>query len=246
MQLEESILIADEHTLCREGWAALLNQRWKGATTTQTGRFAGVISALSGDDSITLVIVDLNLPGLNEMAGIRCIRAHYPNVRIVVTAGSLNRYSIVECLRAGVHGCIDKSLCSAEVAEALTAIRSGRIYVPAMMSDEAEEERPPDVPKLLSGRQREVLDQLAAGKSNKEIAHRLGIAEGTVKVHIHAVFRILGVRNRVGAAAALRNIESVFVPEPALPGLLRPAQRVGDPPDFPTSRERIPRIDGAF
>ena len=229
MLLEGTILIADEQSLCREGLAALLERSWSGLTIAHADRFAGLIGALSGDESVTMVIVDLSLPGLNEIAGIRHVRAHYPNVRIVVTAASLHRDSIVECLRAGVHGCIAKSLCSAEVVEAFATIGNGRIYVPALMSGEIAEECRPDVPKLLSGRQREVLHELAAGKSNKEIARRLGIAEGTVKVHVNAVFRTLGVRNRVGAAAALREIDSNSVAfEPALPGLLHPYRRAGD------------------
>ena len=229
MVLEGTILIADEQSLCREGLAAVLERRWSGLTIAHAERFAGLIGILSGDEAVAMVVVDLNLPGLNEIAGIRHVRAHYPTARIVVTAAYLHRDSIVECLRAGVHGCISKSLCSAEVVEAFATIGHGRIYVPALMSGEIAEECRPDVPKLLSGRQREVLHELAAGKSNKEIARRLGIAEGTVKVHVNAVFRTLGVRNRVGAAAALRKTDSNSVAfEPALPGMLHPYRRVED------------------
>lgn len=224
-----TILIADEQSLCREGLTALLDRNWSGLTIAHADRFAGLIGILAGDEAVAMVVVDLSLPGLNEVAGIRHIRAHYSNVRIVVTAAYLHRDSIVECLRAGVHGCIAKSLCSAEVVEAFATIGQGRIYVPALMSGEIAEECRPDAPKLLSERQREVLHELAAGKSNKEIARRLGIAEGTVKVHVNAVFRTLGVRNRVGAAAALREIDSTSVAfEPALPGMLHPYRRADD------------------
>lgn len=228
MPLEGTVLIADEQPLCREGLAALLGRLRSGLAVAQADRFAAVIGVLSAE-TITLIVVDLNLPGLNDISGIRRLRAHYPMVRIAVTASFLNRDMIVECLRAGVHGCIAKASPSTELMEALEIIGNGRIYVPANVSDEAPEEHPTAAPKLLSQRQREVLDVLASGKSNKEIARQLGIAEGTVKVHVNAVFRTLGVHNRVGAAAALRNLEeNPDGSEPALPGLLHPSRRIGD------------------
>lgn len=229
MPLEGTVLIADEQPLCREGMAALLSRLRSGLAIVQADRFAAVIGALSADEAITLIVVDLTLPGLNDVAGIRRLRARYPAIRIAVTASSLNRDSIVECLRAGVHGCIAKASPSAELMEALKVIGNGRIYVPANVSDVSPDEHPVHTSQLLSQRQREVLDVLASGKSNKEIARQLGIAEGTVKVHVNAVFRTLGVHNRVGAAAALRKLEeNPDASEPALPGLLHPLRRVGD------------------
>ena len=229
--LDGNILIADEQSLCREGLVALLNRTWSDATIEQADSFTGAMRALSGDDAIKVAIVDLNLPGLSEIAGIRHLRTRFPRVRIVVTAAVLRRDTVVDCLRAGVHGCIAKSLPATEIVEALDTIAKERIYVPSIVGEEMTSGG--DLlasPNHLSGRQQEVLAILAIGKSNKEIARELGIAEGTVKVHVNAVYRALGVNNRVGAVAALRDIENGgggF--EPALPGLLHPNRQPASP-----------------
>lgn len=226
MLLDGTILIADEQSLCREGLISLLRRSGGQEPVVQVDRFEGVLGALANNQAIASLIIDLNLPGLRGSSGIRLVRSHYLDLGILVTAASFDRASVLECLNAGAHGCIAKSLCCTEITDALRTIGNGKIYAPASFRDEIGHEPAPKAPIPLSNRQREVLEQLAAGKSNKEIARKLGIAEGTVKIHLNAVFRTLGVRNRVGAAAAFRNAESGVVPsEPVLPGLVQNAWR---------------------
>lgn len=230
MLLKGTILIADEQSLCREGLTSLLIRNGGQQPVAQADRFEGVLKELANDQAIALMIIDLDLPGLNASSGIRLTRLHYPDLRILVTAASFDRACVVECLSAGAYGCIAKSLCCTEIAQALETIGNGRVYAPATFHDELDHDPTPKIPIPLSDRQRDVLEQLAAGKSNKEIARKLGIAEGTVKVHLNAVFRALGVHNRVGAASAFRNAESgIVASEPLLPGLLHSRLRPGLP-----------------
>ena len=112
-------------------------------------------------------------------------------------------------ISAGVHGYIPKSLPSAEIANAIRTILDGGIYVPpalgrrepdtAVRSNEALEA------DKLTSRQKEVLAELLKGRASKEIARTLDIAEGTVKIHLAAIYRALGVRTRAEAIARLKS-----------------------------------------
>jgi DNA-binding NarL/FixJ family response regulator len=109
-------------------------------------------------------------------------------------------------LSAGSHGFIPKNSSSLELEHALRATAGGQVFVSPMSADRsAPESSQPRTfnESQLTARQKEVLDLLAAGKSNKQIAWALGISEGTVKVHVNAAFRTLGVHNRVNATTAL-------------------------------------------
>lgn len=121
-------------------------------------------------------------------------------------------------LAAGAHGYIPKRLALEDMLRAFDTALNGQIYVPPGISQVVEPARRSAAvdSSSLTGRQREVISLLAKGRSNKEIARALNIAEGTVKVHVAAIFRLFGVRNRVSAAAALMEAASG---EPLLPGL---------------------------
>jgi len=120
---------------------------------------------------------------------------------------------VLLALEAGAHGYVPKSLGAAELAQALQAIRAGTIYVPRLLADitavAGEPSSPVIRPEVPSGasplgitkRQQDVLELIVRGLSNKEIARELNLGEGTVKVHVAALFRTLGVTSRSAAAA---------------------------------------------
>lgn len=196
--------------------------------------------------SIGLVTIDLGLPGLQKSAGLRDLRVRYPDVRVVVVAASRDRDVVLDALGAGVHGYIPKDVSVQETAEALRNVIAGHMYVPSFVSDltarkeAAADASSPANDAALTSRQFEVLNLLAAGRSNKEIARLLSIAEGTVKVHIAAAFRMLGVHNRVSAAAAMQ--ARAFSDDPFdtyLPGIL---EERPDPPVLRRSFDALPQI----
>lgn len=207
---KSEILVAESHPLCREGLTALFARNLGFSVIHEASDFPTAMARIAGHDSIGVVTVDLDLPGLRNGEGLRDLRVRYPSVRVVVIAATWDRDLILDALSAGVHGYIPKDLPVPQMLGALRMVMAGRIYVPDIVSDismrkslggagEAVEHD-----TILTGRQYEVLSLLAAGRSNKEIARLLRIAEGTVKVHIAAAFRMLGVHNRVSAAAAMR------------------------------------------
>lgn len=229
------ILVADNHPLCREGLTTLFARNFGLSNIFEASDFPAVLSRIATRPSIGFVTIDLGLPGLHKSEGLRDLRVRYPDVRVVVVAAPRDRDVVLEALGAGVHGYIPKDVSVQEMAEALRNVIAGRMYVPDFVSDltvrkdAATESGSPANDAALTSRQFEVLNLLAAGRSNKEIARLLSIAEGTVKVHIAAAFRMLGVHNRVSAAAAMQ--ARAFNDDPFdtyLPGLLeeRPGQPV--------------------
>jgi DNA-binding NarL/FixJ family response regulator len=189
---------------------------------------AGLQTVMGRNPGVQMVVVDVDLPGLQRDVGLRRLRTQYPSALLVVVAISRARDLVIDCLRAGVHGYVLKDLAGEEMMRAFEAIMSGHIYVPPFVSDVSTRRvaaaaiihAPGNA--VLTDRQMEVLNLVASGRSNKEIARSLQIAEGTVKVHIAAACRALGVHNRVSAAVVMqgrpRNENSVQTAFPNLFG----------------------------
>src|SRR5215470_2265038 len=200
-----TVLIADDHQVVRMGLAQLLRRHLKVKKFLEAGCFAEAMDHLQNKD-LTLAIVDLRMPGLAGPKGIAQMRQRRPEAQIVVLSASECREDILGALAAGVHGYIVKNQQTDQLIDRLRYILGGEIYVPPILA-----ERPPEKGgrlevsrspmQSLSARQRQVLMGLVEGKSNKEIAQALNVAEGTVKMHLAALFRVLGATNRAHAVA---------------------------------------------
>ena len=158
-------------------------------------------------------LFELNLPGVSGATSLTAVRDCFPNVQVAVVSTSIHRRDILMTLDAGVHGYVPKSAGPAELTAALKLIVDGIIYVPPSMAStpslvlegpvlNAKSAKGAEPPDPLTPRQREVLELLLRGKSNKEIARALKLGEGTVKVHMAGLFRALGVNTRAAAAVA--------------------------------------------
>jgi DNA-binding NarL/FixJ family response regulator len=207
-EFQGTILIADDHEIFRLGLVQLLRKSLKAKRFLQAACFAQVVEHLSNED-VALVILDLKMPGLTTPAEIRRLRLLRPDARIVVLSGSECREDILGSLSAGAHGYIVKNQQTDQLITRFRYILSGEMYVPASLAeslpDSGKATAGEPIARLqkiaLSERQRQVLKGLIEGKSNKEIAQALNIAEGTVKIHLAALFRLLGAANRAHAVA---------------------------------------------
>ena len=194
-----TVLIADDHVVLRMGLAQLLQQRLKVKRFLEATSFAEAIEHLKQKE-VTLAIVDLGMPGLTTPKDITKMRLLRPDALVVVLSASDRREDILEALSAGVHGYIVKSQKTDHLIDRLRYILSGEVYVPPILAEQANRSSRPEE-RPLTSRQRQVLEGLVAGKSNKDIAQALNIAEGTVKLHLASLFRLLGATNRAHAAA---------------------------------------------
>jgi len=201
-----TVLIADDHEVFRIGLMHLLRRSLRVKRFLQAECFAQVVEHLK-DQDVTLTILDLRMPGLESPEQIARVRLLRPGAQIVVLSASDSRQDILEALSAGAHGYIVKSQNTDQLVDRLRQVLSGEIYVPAVLADLPAEPNlapnrdPRSTQKTLSRRQLQVLRRLVEGKSNKEIARALNVAEGTVKIHLAALFRVLGATNRAHAAA---------------------------------------------
>lgn len=211
-----SVVIADDHGLYRRGLRIALQEALTGATFHEVDSLDGVMGLLDGDTPIDLALLDLTMPGLNSLADLRELRISYPWTRFIVLSARDTSDVVLGTLAAGLHGYISKSQPDSEILGAINDIMSGRIYVPpwlAQLSSPAvdrntskEAPRSAQAANLarLTPRQRDVLALIAEGLSNKEIGEHLSIAETTTKIHVAALMRALGVRNRTEAAVLLK------------------------------------------
>ena len=211
-----NILIGDDHLLFREGLGRLLMQLSADAVFTECGTYDEVLQYCQGDQDFDLILLDLQMPGWPGYAGIQQICEMQAGTPVVIVSASESQNDVRSALDAGASGYIPKSSSVKIMLSALNLVFSGGIYVPpaalqteshatsagpASQAGGAPAGNASGLPSLTQ-RQRDVLRCLREGKSNKQIAYELGLSEGTVKIHVTAVMRSLGVRNRTQAVIA--------------------------------------------
>jgi DNA-binding NarL/FixJ family response regulator len=156
-----------------------------------------------------LALVDLNMPGMNGLAGLLRLREAAPTLPVVVASGQEDAATIRAVLAAGAVGFIPKSEKPEVLVQALQLVRAGGTYVPPRLLDAVAAVPSPAAASPTGGltpRQLDVLKRLLRGEPNKLIARELGLTEGTVKIHIAAILRTLHARNRTEAVVRARSL----------------------------------------
>ena len=206
-------LIVDDHELMRSGLRLMLRDVLGFQQVIEAGDLDHALAAMPPDATPDLVTLDLTHPGRSGIEGLAAAVDAFPTSRIVVISASEKPAVVLTALGAGACGYIPKSLSNPEIAEALARILSGEVFVPFTLSQghgAESEEHETDGPDLhaaqmsFTRRQLDVLRALMLGSSNKRIAKALNIAEGTVKIHLANIFRIMGVRSRAEVIARLK------------------------------------------
>jgi DNA-binding NarL/FixJ family response regulator len=194
-----NILIADDHDLVRDTIAAYLGSKDTFSTFTASN-VEQAMKIMSGVDAIDLVILDYNMPGMNGLQGLEVARRRFPATRIVMMSGVANKEVATAAMELGADGFIPKSLAADSLINAIKFVLMGERYFPFEFYASAPEPEANAAFADLSDRERQTLEQLCNGLSNKEIARALSIQEVTVKLHVRNLFAKLGVANRTQAA----------------------------------------------
>jgi len=172
-----------------------------------TASTLGQCIELTGDaKDIDVVALDLNMPDMKGVQGLSRMRKALKNeVPVALMDHTLDPKKMRDALSAGAAGFLPYSMTSNALLSALRLMASGEIFIPATMSDNIQIIKPNSEDKFLSKREREVLDGLLSGHSNRQIADRIGLSEVTIKYHLKSLRSKLGAPNRTHAA--LRAIE---------------------------------------
>jgi two-component system NarL family response regulator len=190
------VLLAEDHEVVRDGLAAIINYQ---PDMTVVG------CAKSGEEAVErfaelqpdITLMDLRMPGIGGVAAIEMIRERFAGARIIVLTTYDGDEDIHRALKAGAQGYLLKDTRTEELLTAIRTVHAGEHYVPADVASRL-------VTRTMAGpslteRELEVLQLMAAGKSNKEIGAKLFISEGTVKTHVAAIHEKLGVTDRTEA-----------------------------------------------
>jgi DNA-binding NarL/FixJ family response regulator len=207
------ILFADDHPLMREGVRHVLIQIEAEVEIVDAYDWPSLFAAAAAHADVDLALVDLNMPGSPGLAGIVAFRARHPEVPLVVLSASESARDIQAVLDAGALGYIPKASPQAVMLNALQLVLAGGVYVPPLLLDAAPGLHASQVADFsalaqtgLTTRQTEVLRLLLKGSPNKVIARTLDLTEGTVKLHVAAIFRALNVNNRTEAVLAVQRL----------------------------------------
>ncbi|MGJ7581442.1 LuxR C-terminal-related transcriptional regulator [Variovorax sp. RHLX14] len=231
------ILVADDHRLIVEAVKAKLAELEGGVTFVLALTVDEIFANASAD--LDLAVIDLNMPGAEGHSHIDELRRRYPALPVIVLSGDEHADVMRSALESGVLGFIPKAYSPEIMISAVRLVLAGGVYVPPMMlsalsqgvvvggaarpqpwqatpstnreeADLADESRTlAHLRNVLTERQVEVLRLLSQGKPNKLIGRSLGISEGTVKIHLAAIFRALNVRNRTEAVLAAQVLTAV-------------------------------------
>jgi DNA-binding NarL/FixJ family response regulator len=197
-----NLLLVDDHALFREGLRVLLQNISPDVTIYEADSVEGAIDECRVTP-FRMVLLDLGLSNSKGLDTLDSFRAGVANVPVIVLSGDQEPRRIRAAIDRGAVGYIPKSHTSDLMIAALRFVMSGGVYLPpSLLENELElasQTQSADAFARLSSRQQQVAQLLLQGQSNKAIARKLGLSEGTIKAHVSAIFQIIGAKNRVEA-----------------------------------------------
>jgi len=215
------IILADDHKLVRDGLTPFLEELDDNVNVIEAAGFEHAMKAAKEARNLKLIILDLGMPGMNGLAGVRQMMESYPNVPVVILSGTHDQTAILKAFNLGIAGFIPKSAGSDVMMSALQLVMAGERYIPSQIlvgaaiqdaeqpAEQSQVKAAPITPSMrslnaarfdkLSKREQHVLELLAGGMTNKEIARSIDLQEATIKIHVKNIYRKMGVNNRVQA-----------------------------------------------
>lgn len=211
------LIVADDHALFRDALVHYIERAESDAEIVQVSDLHGVIDGVEGGFQPDLILLDLRMPGMNGIAGLKTIRQTYPDIPVVLLSGLAETAEVQDAMRLGARGYFPKTMSGKMMMQGMRRIIAGEDFIPVdyntqkMMPSYYGEPRSETIsasppPVDLTRREREVLGFLLRGASNKEIARALDVQVVTVKLHVRGLCRKLGAANRTQAALKAQKI----------------------------------------
>lgn len=198
------VLVIDDHPLFCDALSMTLEGAVPDVSISTANCLGDALERIGDGPQPEIVLLDLNLPDVDGLEGLIRLCGTIPRARVIVVSSLSDNRMIASAIGAGAAGFIPKDSARGTLIDAFARIRGGEVYVPEdfVAPDDAAPDDEAEVVerlKTLTPAQARILEFVCAGKLNKQIAHELSISETTVKAHITAVLRKLGVHNRTQA-----------------------------------------------
>lgn len=210
-----NIVIVDDHPLFRHALIQAVRYNFPQVHITEISTADDLYTLLEQHDEPDLILLDLNLPGASGFSTLVHIRAYYPSLPVIIVSAHEEVSVIQRAIAHGAMGYIPKSAHPNQIGEAIQQVLEGDIWLPQQVigheftPQRDEESILAEKIQSLTQQQFRVLMMLSEGMLNKQIGYTLGVSEATIKAHVTAVFKKLGVQNRTQAVLAIQalNIE---------------------------------------
>ena len=197
-----TIIVADDHPLFRAALTQAIGTQVDGADVLEAEHLQHLEHQMRSE--VDLVLLDLHMPGANGFSGLIYLRTHFPSVPVVVVSGNEQPSVIHRAMHFGAAGFIPKSSSMTDIIDAVKTILNGGQWVPpdlpaADQEMDAQDSKFADQLASLTPQQFKVMVMLTEGLLNKQIAYELSVSEATIKAHVTAILRKLGVYSRTQA-----------------------------------------------
>lgn len=203
------ILVIEDHALVREAMVRALDRLGMPCSFSQASCGQEALAIVEAQKDFDLVLVDLMLPDMSGFSLLSVLAHRFPAIPVIVVSALADEASVKRALKAGAAGFLPKTLSTEQLVGAVQTVLNGGVVTP-----ELSEMSPQRLPRKrsvesiseqfgLTAAQTRVMELMVEGRTNREIAELLGLAEGTVKVHCSAILRALGVANRAQALVVL-------------------------------------------
>ncbi|SHF61793.1 response regulator transcription factor [Vibrio gazogenes] len=207
MDANYTIIIADDHPLFRNALFQSVHMAVSGANLQEADTLDALLTLLAKEAEPDLVLLDLKMPGSNGISGLIQLKNTYPDLPIVVVSASEEPAVVAQVKKHGAFGFIPKSSDMRTLVNALNKVLNGDPYFPEdlVVTNQPGNDLAEKI-ATLTPQQYKVLGMLSDGLLNKQIAYELNVSEATIKAHMTAIFRKLGVKNRTQAVILLNEI----------------------------------------
>ncbi len=211
MQLAQKVIIADDHPLFRAALKQAVTQAVPGVEVVEADSLTAVQGAAEQHADADLILLDIHMPGAQGFSGLVFLRGQHPSIPVIVVSGSEEIHVMKRAMDYGASGFIPKSAPLETIAEAISQVLQGEEWLPEDISDSMDELPEEDYNfaaaiASLTPQQFRVLTMLTEGLLNKQIAYELNVSEATIKAHVTAILRKLGVHSRTQAVIAAQRL----------------------------------------
>ena len=227
------LLLADDHALFRDALVLYIERAEPGSEVTLAKDFPEALQKMDEYPEQDLILLDLRMPGMDGMDGIKCIKEKYPNIPVALMSGVAEKEDVEAAMSLGAVGYFPKTLSGKALIKGIQLVLSGEVFLPTdanthnimpsyyadndgrgavnrcsgTTGEQNNDNNGEGAPEItLTQRERQVLSFLSKGASNKEIANNLGLQVVTIKLHVRGVCRKLNATNRTQAALRAREL----------------------------------------